>query len=143
MKISGRRDYLVNLESIAMTDIVLNMFIFFFISFSLLYTFNADRLKKLAVNLPKAKNTNPIQSAQRVNISVTGNGVTYLESEALTVDELEEEIGKLKTANNDLNVLLHADRVAQFRYIAKVLDILNGLDVKNINIAVTPESQDK
>ncbi|MDD5583801.1 MAG: hypothetical protein PHV55_01915, partial [Candidatus Omnitrophica bacterium] len=68
MKIYGRRDYLVNLESVAMTDIVMNMFIFFFISFSLLYTFNADRLKKLGVNLPRAKNTNPLQNTQRVNI---------------------------------------------------------------------------
>ena len=36
MKIAPRRQYITMLESVAMTDIVLNMFIFFFISFSLL-----------------------------------------------------------------------------------------------------------
>ena len=50
MKISGKRDYMISMESVAMTDIVLNMFIFFFISLSLLYTFNP--WKKLDVKLP-------------------------------------------------------------------------------------------
>jgi hypothetical protein len=50
VKIAPTRKYMFNLESVAMTDIVLNMFIFFFISFSLLYTFNPTKAKVIKVN---------------------------------------------------------------------------------------------
>jgi len=60
MKIAGRRSYMTSMESVAMTDIVLNMFIFFFISFSLLYTFNPQRVQKLEVKLPAAQHTTAI-----------------------------------------------------------------------------------
>ncbi|MDD5583802.1 MAG: hypothetical protein PHV55_01920, partial [Candidatus Omnitrophica bacterium] len=62
-----------------------------------------------------------------------------LENDAVTIDELTEEVEKLHAANPEIGVLLHADRVAQFKYVAKILDILSGMDVRNINIAVTPE----
>ena len=46
-----------------MTDIVLNLFIFFFISFSLLYTFNPERLAKVPVKPPTV--TTPVASNSR------------------------------------------------------------------------------
>ena len=55
--IKGSKGYVVALESIAMTDIVLNLFIFFFISFSLLYTLQPDRMTRIEVRLPKASSS--------------------------------------------------------------------------------------
>jgi hypothetical protein len=40
MKIRTHRDPVLTLESTAITDIILNIFIFFFTAFSLVYTFN-------------------------------------------------------------------------------------------------------
>jgi biopolymer transport protein ExbD len=136
MKISGKRDYVVNLESCAMTDIVLNMFIFFFISFSLLYTFNPDLLQKLAVNLPQAKNTKPAIEAPRLNIVITKEGIIYLDKNAVTLDELSEKIDDIHGKSPNISILLSADKTAQFKYFAGVLDILSNFDIKNINIAV-------
>jgi len=73
MKISGRRDYLFSLENIAMTDIIMNMFIFFFISFSLLYTFSPERIQKLDIKLPEATNTAPLENKNQVDIVLTGD----------------------------------------------------------------------
>jgi len=56
VKIRMSGQYMVSLESIVMTDIVMNLFIFFFISFSLLYSFDPSRAKQIKVNLPMAKN---------------------------------------------------------------------------------------
>ena len=53
MKIKTHRDSTVSLESFAITDIILNMFIFFFISFSLVYTFNPARESRIIVKLPQ------------------------------------------------------------------------------------------
>ena len=53
MKVRTTNKQFLTLESVAMTDIVMNMFIFFFITFSLLYTFNPQQESKIKVNLPK------------------------------------------------------------------------------------------
>jgi biopolymer transport protein ExbD len=136
VKISGRRDYTVSLESVAMTDIILNMFIFFFISFSLLYTFNSNRLHKLGVDIPKAKTAKPVDEARVINISVAKNGIIYFEKEAVTLDELIDAIEVSKAKNSTVRILLQADQAAAFKDVAKVLDVLNGLQVQNIGIAV-------
>ncbi|MDP2922242.1 MAG: biopolymer transporter ExbD [Candidatus Omnitrophota bacterium] len=139
MKICGKRDYLVNLESVAMTDIVLNMFIFFFISFSLLYTFSPQRLQKLRVNVPEAKNTKAIEDTKLVNISVTKDGIIYLENDPVTIGELKDEIIAMRKSNPNIRALLSADKLTQFKEVARVLDTLSDLAVKSVSIAVIPE----
>lgn len=139
MKISGRRGYMGALESVAMTDIILNMFIFFFISFSLLYTFNSSRLHKLRVDIPKAKTAKPVDDARVINISVAKNGIVYFEKEAVTLDELIDGIEVSKAKNSAVRVLLHADKAASFKDVSRVLDVLNGIQVQSIGIAVEAE----
>jgi len=139
VKISGRREYMGALESVAMTDIILNMFIFFFISFSLLYTFNSNRLHKLGVDIPKAKTAKSVEDARVINISVAKNGIVYFEKEAVTLDELIDGIEVSKAKNATVRILLHADKAASFKDVARVLDVLNGIQVQSIGIAVEAE----
>jgi biopolymer transport protein ExbD len=139
VKISGRREYMGALESVAMTDIILNMFIFFFISFSLLYTFNSNRLHKLGVDIPKAKTAKPVDDARAINIAVAKNGIIYFEKEAVTLDELIDGIELMKLKNPSVRILIHADGAAPFKGVAKVLDVVNGLEIQNIGIAVEAE----
>ncbi len=140
MRISGKRNYIIGLESVAMTDIVLNMFIFFFISFSLLYTFSPNRLQKLGINIPKAKHTQSLENLEQVNIYIKKEGLIYLEKEVLLADELTEELRALKLKNPELKILLQADKLVPFKYVAKVLEIVSALDFKNFNIAVEKET---
>jgi len=128
-----------SLESVAMTDIILNMFIFFFISFSLLYTFSPNRLHKLGVDIPKAKNAKPVEAERTLNVSIVKNGIIYFEKEAVTMDELIDAVEVTRAKNPNLRILVHADQAAPFKDVAKVLDILNGLQVQNIGIAVEAE----
>ncbi|MFA5117237.1 MAG: biopolymer transporter ExbD [Candidatus Omnitrophota bacterium] len=138
MKISGKRDYAVSLESVAMTDIVLNMFIFFFISFSLLYTFSPQRVKKLEVKLPEAASASSmIIDNKQVNITITNEGVMYLDKNVVTKKELKEKVSVLAARNPELAVILNSDKLVRFQDIVIVLDVLNELGVKNLNIAAT------
>ncbi len=138
MKISGKRDYAVSLESVAMTDIVLNMFIFFFISFSLLYTFSPQRVKKLEVKLPEAASASTMEiDNKQVNITITNEGVMYLDKNVVTKKELKEKVSVLAARNPELGVILNSDKLVRFQDIVIVLDVLNELGVKNLNIAAT------
>ena len=133
MKISGKRDYMISMESVAMTDIVLNMFIFFFISFSLLYTFNP--WKKLDVKLPKAEHASSIKDTDQINITVTADGPIYLDTELVTTKELKERVYLRYKNNPSVSVILCADKRRPFRDVVSVLDILSGIGITRLNIA--------
>ena len=139
MKISGRRSYLVNLESAVMTDIILNMFIFFFISFSLIYTFSPYRVKKLEVNLPEAASATAINNRKQASITINNEGTLYLDQEAVTKKALREKISLRHKDNPGLSVIVNSDRLVRFKDIVDVLDILNAVGVRNLNIAATSE----
>ncbi|MHB8155517.1 MAG: ExbD/TolR family protein [Candidatus Omnitrophota bacterium] len=115
MKISGKRDYMVSLESVAMTDIVLNLFIFFFISFSLLYTINP--WKKLEVKLPKAEHASVIKDQQQINITISSNGPVYLDGKMVTMKELKGQVYSRYKSNPEISVLLCADKRRSFREV--------------------------
>lgn len=135
MKIAPHRQYMVNLESVAMTDIVLNMFIFFFISFSLLYTFNPSKAKHIKVNLPQAKNVASSKiDADTVVITLSGEGPVYWQGEVVTVKELEARLNVAVKRDPKLGVILEVDRLVAFKNVVRVLDILNGLGVQRLRI---------
>lgn len=141
MKIAGRRGYLVALESVAMTDIVLNMFIFFFISFSLLYTFNAERVHSVKITLPAAGNAEPLKEAGEARVTVTRDGDLYLDARRVEEAELKSEIARRKAKDPELKVVLRADAQAPFRHAIRALSVVSGCRVRTLDIAVVKEKE--
>ncbi len=139
MKIRVSRPHLLGLESVAMTDIVLNMFIFFFISFSLLYTFSPLRAQKIEVKLPRAANVAPLPDATQAVITLTGEGLIYLDREQMTMDVLKEKLSERVKANPQTVAVLQADRLSRFDQVVGVLDLLSGAGVSRLNIAAVKE----
>ncbi len=135
MKIRGRRDFLFNLENVAITDIIMNMFIFFFISFSLLYTFSPQRIQKLDLKLPEANNIVPLEDKGQINVSITGQGAYYVDKDKVTLDGLKEKVAAKYKANPKAAVILRADKTVRFKQIVNVLDILTELKVSRLSIA--------
>ena len=52
---------------------------------------------------------------------------------------LREKIAQQYTQNPGLGVILSSDRLVRFKDIVDVLDILNAVGIKNLNIAATGE----
>jgi biopolymer transport protein ExbD len=139
MKITPQRAHLLGLESVAMTDIVLNMFIFFFISFSLLYTFNPQRMQKLEISLPQASQAVALDDLAHVTISLTNEGVLYIDKQVVTIKELKERVTARYNNNPRLSVVLRADKQVRFKDVVRVLDLLNELGISRLNIATVRE----
>jgi biopolymer transport protein ExbD len=137
MNIAGKRDYMISMESVAMTDIVLNMFIFFFISFSLLYTFSP--LKKLDVKLAKAEHASTVKEKEQINIIISADGPVYLDKELVTVKELKEKVHLRYKTNPGISVLLYSDKRCSFKDVVSVLDLLGGIGITRLNIAVVEQ----
>lgn len=142
MKIVPNRRVLFSLETLAMTDIIMNMFIFFFISFSLLYTFNPTRAKQIKVNLPKAKNVALAQKGEEiVNVTLSSDGPIYVDAEMISIKDLKPRLEQRLQSNSSLGVILNIDRLVAFKNVVGVLDILNGLGIDRLRIAAEEENK--
>ncbi len=135
IKIKGTKDYLVALESVAMTDIVLNMFIFFFISFSLLYTFSPTRLSKLEIKLPKASSALALEGAEKTALSISKSGEYYVNDEKIRYTDLKNILKSKLKDNPSLSILLKVDSLARFDSVVRALDIINELNIQKVSVA--------
>ena len=138
MKIKPSPRSFLTLESVAMTDIVMNLFIFFFVSFSLLYTFSADRLSRLDVTLPKAV-TGDGASEGVVTVTITRQGTCYLEERAVPEGRLKSTLGELVKRRPGSSFLVKADESAPCRALVAVFDAGRAVNVKRMSFAVQPK----
>ncbi len=144
MKIKTHRDSVVTLESIAFTDIILNIFIFFFTAFSLVYTFNPARESRIIVKLPKADIKTPVDQTEPIIINITNRNEIFLKNKSRTLIDLKKEIQSLIAFNKTRPVIVRADKSVVFDRVVQVLDVAKNAGVERLGIAIeekpsTPE----
>lgn len=142
MRLRPTRDFALSLESVTMTDIVLNMFIFFFISFSLLYTFSPERLAKVPVNPPKV--TTPVAakiSDKPVVITMDHTGLLYVGEEAVTLSTLQVAVQQALRDTSRTTVLLRADRLVTIKDVVRAMELAKQAGASDISIAVVHDAR--
>ena len=135
INIQGKQNYLVALESVAMTDIVMNLFIFFFISFSLIYTFSPARVSRIEVNLPKASSAVALEGSEKVILAITDKGEYFINDDAVKGADLDIVLQKRLSENPEMSLLLKVDGAARFDKVAKALDIIHELNISRVSVA--------
>ncbi len=135
INIKGKQDYLVALESVAMTDIVLNMFIFFFISFSLIYTFNPARISKIDVKLPRASSAISLEGSEKSILTITRSGEYFINDEKIKGVDLKKTLQSKLKDDPSLSLLLKVDNMTKFDNVVKVLDVINELNIQQVSVA--------
>lgn len=124
-----------------MTDIVMNLFIFFFISFSLLYTFNPHKESKIEVKLPEGQ----VQDASKgentaLIVSVTSGNEIYIGKSRVLPANLKQEISQKFKSAQHLSLLVRADKAASVDYLVRVLDTAKQLGIQKLGVAVEQNS---
>jgi biopolymer transport protein ExbD len=135
INIKAKKNYLIALESVAMTDIVMNLFIFFFISFSLIYTLNPISVAKLSINLPKASSAVALEGSERVVLAVTGKGEYFINDDGVERSDLKKALKGRLADNPEMSLLLKIDGSAKFDSVAGALDIIHELDISRVSVA--------
>lgn len=133
MKITPRRDYMLSLESVAMTDIVLNMFIFFFISFSLLYTFSKGQ--GIKVNLPAAKAATPQE--RNITVVISPDGEIFFEGREVSEDELATALKERVQVSQKKVVVLRSDAKVNLGLAVRVMDIAKQAEAQGLVISTS------
>jgi len=135
MKITSSNKFLLSIESVAMTDIIMNLFIFFFISFSLLYTFNQHKQSDMKVNLPRGT-TDMQQFKGPVVIAITKNNEIYFNSEKIELKNLNVYIRKNIERTAEEGLLIKSDKEASVDTLVRVLDTSKSVGINKLGIAI-------
>lgn len=115
------------------TDVILVLLIIFMITTPLILQSN------LKVNLPSSATGSPMQENRQISITLTNEGLIYLDNKLILRKSLKAEIAKIYQDNSSLEVILFSDRMVRFKDIVSLLDIFNELGIKNLNIATKTE----
>ncbi len=136
MKVKPASKSFFSLESVAMTDIVMNLFIFFFISFSLLYTFNPNRESKIEVKLPEGKVSGDAKAESPLVVSVTQGNEIYIGKTRIPPASLKKELESRAKLAKGSGVLVRADKSASVDTLVKVLDASKQAGVQKLGVAI-------
>lgn len=129
---------LVNLESIALTDIIMNMFIFFFITFTLIYV-PAMKEKSIKVDLPKAKTgVNSQDKSLVIAISKTDPNHVYFNEEQIPIDALGDKLKQILQERKEEPITIKCDKNVYVDNMVKIMDIARSVGANRLNIAIEP-----
>lgn len=117
------------------TDVILVLLIIFMITTSLI---NQSTIK---VNLPAASSSKPIANVNMINITVSDKNQVFLNNVPVTKKQLRDKVGLIHKNNPDVEVILLSDKQVKFQDLVSVLDVLDELGVRNLNIATQVEQQ--
>jgi biopolymer transport protein ExbD len=136
MKIKTRRDSVVTLESIALTDIILNIFIFFFTAFSLVYTFNPMRESRIIVKLPQADVKAPVDQKEPIIVTINSRNEIFLNNRPKSLRDLKKELQSLIAFSKMRPVIVRADKTVIFDRVVQVMDVAKNAGVERLGIAI-------
>ena len=142
MRVQTSKKSFLTLESVAMTDIVMNLFIFFFISFSLLYTFNPERSResKIEVKLPEGSVKGQTKTGEPVLVTITSGNEIYLNEARVLPGDLQKELSARPETEKTAGVLVRSDRSASVDFLVKALDAAKQAGIQKLGVAIRQES---
>ena len=145
IKVKTKRDFILTLESIALTDIIMNIFIFFFTAFSLVYTFNPARESRVVVKLPQADIKAPVDQKEPIVVTINSRNEVFLNNKTKTLRDLKTELQSLMAFSKNRPVVVRADKSVVFDRVVQVLDVAKNAGVDRLGIAIEekPPSQSK
>ena len=110
---------------------------FFLLATFLMVSLSMVKNQGITVNLPRAS-TGQSQSTPRIlTVTVTKNGVVFLDKQRMAFDGLRERLTKLHEKDSGLQVILNGDESASFGDVIKALDEIRKLGIERVSMRTT------
>ena len=126
----------LSLESVAMADIIMNLFIFFFISFSILYTFNPYGESKIKINLPKGTTTVQTTADSPIIISINSENEIFISDKKILSDQIAAELAAISDKAKQNGIIIKADKLALVDFFVRVLDAAKESGIDKVGISI-------
>ena len=114
-----------------MIDIVLLLVIFFMVG-----TQFADDESQYEIALPTVTDARPLTSLpDDIVVSITEDGTLYLDSEQLTLTEVEEQLRDAKQRYANQSVLIRGDGRGPYQHVMTILNVCKRVQITNVQLA--------
>ena len=90
------------------------------------------------INLPKGE-AQEIDQSQTRSVSVDLEGVVYLDSVIVSMQDLEEQMKLIATASPETAILIRADEKLHYGKVMEILRILNDAQITRMALVTTPD----
>ena len=131
MKVQGAKPY----DDINITP-MLDLAYVLLVIFILMCTASVQGLK---VNLPKASTSAPsLAKPKTKSITINNEGKVFLNTEPVTLAELESRLAAQQAATPEFPVVVRGDGLTQYQGVMDVLDVLGRLSITQVGLATKP-----
>lgn len=130
------------LETFAITDIVLNLFIFFFITFALAYIpKNKAPQTAVSVELPRTGRGETRESAGPLLISLKTDQPekVYIGDKEIAFEKLTDELRAMTPEQLARGAILRCDRTVSIERTLQTLDALQQAGIRDASVATEPK----
>ena len=134
MRFKRQSKILFSMESVAITDIIMNMFIFFFITFSFLTSFKKSNEGQIEVNLPKATSAAPPVERKSLSVSLTKDGGLFLNDAPVSLEQLKTRMQEEKSQGTEVTLVVRADKEVQHGRVVEIIDIARNEGLNKLAI---------
>jgi len=115
----------------SLTDIVLQLLIFFLITSSFVSS------PGIQVQLPKAQ-TSETQTDRQTVLTITTTGRIYINSEEVTTETLGQKLIPILDKNRTQVIIVRADKEVSLQKAVEVIDLAKGVGAQRFLIATEP-----
>lgn len=136
MKIQRKKSRAAEVYTASLNDIMFFLLLFFLI-ISTLVTPAA-----IKVLLPNASSSEQVVTKKNINLSVTADLRYFIDDQEISKEEIEPALASRianKQENEELNVLLQADRNLSLQDVVDVIDIGNKVKIRMILFTQKPK----
>lgn len=88
----------------------------------------------ISVDLPKASQAPSLAKPRTKAITITTEGRIYLDTQEVTLPELEQRLRDYRAADPELPVVVKGDSQIQYQRIIEVLDVVKRAKVTNLGL---------
>jgi biopolymer transport protein ExbD len=121
------------IEIIPMIDVMMFLLVFF-----VLISIHVLPALGLKVALPHSANPTRIEELKRITITLTEDGVIYIDSERTDLQKLPEQLRALQ-AQSKIAVIVAGDEHSKLQQLVGVLDAMKQGDVAAVSIVTKPK----
>ncbi len=132
MKIERRRNRNAEVFTASLNDIMFFLLMFFLIVATMVTP------SAVKVTLPNASSAKNVTIKKAITIAITPDARYYINNKEVPFEEIEPQLAQLlgeKQENEEINVILQADKNLTLQEVINVIDIGYKLDVKMVLFA--------
>ena len=139
MPLKVQRDDEISINMTPMIDIVFLLIIFFMVGTK--FTEISESERDIALTVPEVKNGQSLaKSPEKKIINIYRDGSIALDTQKLTLEELENQLRDAKAQYPATGVVVRGDSESLYQHVAQVIAACRDAKINDLNIAVKPTS---